>query len=252
MVNIIETRDLTKRYGDKVAVAELNLTVGAGDRFGFLGPNGSGKTTSIAMLTGTLQPTSGTASVASEPVAQAAASGRIGVVLGDNLLVEPTYTPIRYLRYWGRLFGIPHAAATARAESLLDLLNMNEFGQTPMRKLSGGTRRKVEIARALLPRPTLLFLDEPTRELDLVSKEAIWGALRDASDEENLTLFVSSHEPAEIEALCDEIAIIREGRLSWRGKTRSLADAQGGITNQLIERLGGKRGVGRVTARPTD
>lgn len=240
MVSAIETRGLVKRFGSLVAVDRLSLRVERGETYGFLGLNGAGKTTTVRMLAGTLPPTEGTATVLGVEVADGPEDvrRRVGVVFGDNIVAEPRWSVVRYLRWFGALYGLPRGEADARARHVIERLRLGDFAEKPTGTLSGGNRRKVEIARALLHGPQLLFLDEPTRELDIPSKYATWEFLRDLR-KDGVTLFISSHDVHEIEQLCTRIGVIRAGRLVWGGKPSDLPREGGSLVGTLSRTLEG-------------
>lgn len=220
---VIETRALGHSYGDVTALRSIDLSVRAGEAYCFLGLNGAGKSTAVRILTGTLLPTRGDATVLGCAPTDAALTHRIGVVFGDNLVPEPRWSPARYLRHWARMQGVPDARARTRIEELLATLQLDAFAERPIGRLSGGNKRKVEIARALLHEPELIFLDEPTRELDIPSRHAIWNHLAALRDR-GTTLFLSSHDVQEVEALGDRIGVIQEGRLAWEGTPDALVE----------------------------
>ncbi len=238
----IETRDLTKHYGDVKAVRALDLTVQQGEIYGFLGLNGAGKTTTVRMLVGALPSTSGQARVMGYDVAdeQEKIANRIGVVFGENITPEPSFSPVRYLRHFGRLYGLSKDEIDQRARRLFALLDLDDYAERPIGNLSGGNKRKVEIARALLHAPDLLFLDEPTRELDIPSKREMWSLFRSLVDESGVTVFLSSHDVQEIASLCDRIGIIRNGVKTWDGKPSDLAPSEQKLVDALSDRLEGK------------
>jgi ABC-2 type transport system ATP-binding protein len=237
----IATHGLTKRFGDRTAVDDLDLTVPRGEVYGFLGLNGAGKTTTVRMLAGSLPPTRGRATVLGHEVPhdRRAVAREVGVLFGENLTPEPGFSPIRYLRHVGSLYGLDRPTVDDRARQLFDLLDL-EGEQRPTRELSGGNKRKVEIARALLHGPTVLFLDEPTRELDIPSKRELWQLFGALADEEGVTVFLSSHDVQEIAALCDRIGILRQGVKTWEGTPDELTADGRDLVDALGDRLEGK------------
>jgi ABC-2 type transport system ATP-binding protein len=238
---VIETRQLTKHYGDVKAVRELDLTVRQGEVYGFLGLNGAGKTTTVRMLAGALPPTSGNASVLGhDPTRtnEALAQG-IGVVFGDNITPEPGFSPIRYLRHFGSLYSLDRQTVDRRARELFDILDLDDYEERPIGDLSGGNKRKVEIARALLHGPRILFLDEPTRELDIPSKREMWRLFRHLVDEGTVSVFLSTHDVQEIATLCDRIAILRKGIKTWGGRPDEMTADGTDLVDALSDRLEG-------------
>lgn len=220
---VIQTRGLGHDYGNVTALQTLDLEIAPGETYCYLGLNGAGKSTTLRILTGTLLPTRGEALVLGDKPTDPKLTSRIGVVFGDNLAPEPRWSPARYLRHWATMQGLTNAHATQRIHAVLETLQLEEYASRPIGKLSGGNKRKVEIARALLHEPELLFLDEPTRELDIPSRHAIWNHLAELRDA-GLTIFLSSHDVQEVETLANRIGIIQEGRLVWEGTPHQLAE----------------------------
>lgn len=239
MVTAIETQGLTKRFADVIAVQDLDLAVDQGEVYGFLGVNGAGKTTTVKMLAGALPPTAGGARILGVDVVDdpQAIAPKIGVVFGENIQPEPTFSPVRYLRYFGSLYGLDRETIDDRARTLFKILDLTSDAERAIGDLSGGNRRKVEIARALLHKPRLLFLDEPTRELDIPTKRSMWRFFQQLAERMRVTIFLSSHDPQEIGALCDRIGVIREGRLGWEGKAATLAREDVPLVDALSEKL---------------
>jgi len=239
--DVITTHGLTKRFGDVTAVESLDLAVREGEVYGCLGLNGAGKTTTVRMLTGALQPTEGAATVAGVDVTEDAnrAASNLGVVFGENITPEPGFSPVRYLRYFGSIYGLDRDTIDRRARRLFDILAL-EGAERPIRELSGGNKRKVEIARAMLHGPRILFLDEPTRELDIPSKRELWRLFQYVADEGNVTIFLSSHDTREIATLCDRIGVLRSGRLAWEGTPSSLASGDQALVDALGDKLEGE------------
>lgn len=245
MVNAIETDGLAKRFEDVTAVDDLSITLETGEVYGCLGLNGAGKTTTVRMLAGALSPTEGQARVLGVDVVEnpREIAPNVGVVFGENISPEPSFSPVRYLRYFGALYGLDRSTVDERARKLFDLLDLKRDEERPIETLSGGNRRKVEIARALLHRPRLLFLDEPTRELDIPTKQSMWRLFRGLASELGVTIFLSSHDPQEIGTLCDRIGILQGGCLAWEGSSAELADGK----DELVDALASK-----LTAGPTN
>ena len=251
----IEVRGLEKRYGDHTALAGIDLSVSRGACFGLLGPNGAGKSTTVGVLTTLLSPTAGSATLLGHDVVRerAAVRARLGVVFQEAAL-DPELTAREQLRLHARLFRLEAPAAVA--DSWIERLALREHADRPVRKLSGGLRRRVEIARGLLNRPGVLFLDEPTTGLDVAARAQIWDELRRLRDSGDTTLFLTTHSMEEADALCDEIAILDDGRVRVTGPPERLKSELGGdvVTLRLrraepvIEsRLGTLAGVQRVS-----
>ncbi|NLD44255.1 MAG: ABC transporter ATP-binding protein [Chloroflexi bacterium] len=209
----IETRGLTRYYGDLCAVDHLDLEVGQGELFGFLGPNGAGKTTTIRMLTGLIRPTEGTARVGGHDVARdvLAVKSLVGMVPQRSSLYAELSARDNLI-FVAKLYGLPRAEWRPRAEALLAQVGLAERADSQFRTLSGGMKRRLTIAAALVQRPAILFLDEPTTGLDVQAARGIRrlvAGLRNAG----VTVFLTTHLISEAEALADRVAIIVRGRL---------------------------------------
>nr|WP_245654528.1 ATP-binding cassette domain-containing protein [Streptomyces violens] len=218
---------LTKRYADAEAVCGVDLHVRPGETFGFLGPNGAGKTTTIAMLCALARPTSGRAVVAGADVRTQQQQVRRGVgLLFQQSAVDPDLTLERNLYLHARLYGLPRARSRARSAALLELTGLTERRRHRVRTLSGGLRRRLEIARALLHEPGVLFLDEPTVGLDPHSRAQVWDHLARLRAHRNTTVFVTTHYLDEAEH-CDRVAILDRGRVVAEGTPAALKAAIG-------------------------
>jgi ABC-2 type transport system ATP-binding protein len=210
----VDARGLAKTYpGDHLAVDGVDLTVAPGEIFGFLGPNGAGKTTTIAMLCTLARPTAGHAAIFGADVAAEPERVRrlVGLLL-QHTAIDPDFTCAQNLYTHARLHQLPRAQARARTRQVLDLAGLADRRRRKASTLSGGLRRRLEIARALLHQPRLLFLDEPTTGLDPYARTQIWQNLIRLRNEHRTTLFVTTHYLDEAEH-CDRIAIIDHGRI---------------------------------------
>jgi ABC-2 type transport system ATP-binding protein len=219
----VEMDGITRRFGDFVAVDRVTLKIPKGRLYGFLGLNGAGKTTTIRVLTTLLPPTSGIAKLWGHDVVKEPLAVRrlIGLVSDETSESQSTWTAREYLLYFARLRHMknPHD----QVERFLDQVGLDvAFRGKLMATYSTGMNRRVEIARALMGDPKVLFLDEPTRGLDLPAKREMWSLLRRLAVDENVTTFLSSHDSHEIRSLCDEISVIARGRLVYTGATRDL------------------------------
>ncbi len=214
----IQTHGLVKRFGDLVAVDGLDLTVPAGTMYGFLGPNGAGKTTTLKMLTGLLRPTAGRAMVAGFDVVvqPLEVKRRIGVV-PETLGLYERLTGHEYLELVGRLHGLDASTIERRRGRLLERLGLADKAGTLTVDYSGGMKKKLALAAALLPDPQVLFLDEPFEGVDAVSARAVKDMLRTLVDQRGVTVFFSTHIMELVEKLCDTVAIIDHGRLIAHG-----------------------------------
>lgn len=215
---VIAARSLSRSFRNGVeAVRGLDLTVDPGEVFGFLGPNGAGKTTTVRMLCTLLPPTSGTATVAGlHVVAQAAAVRRqIGVALQD-IGLDPVQTGRELLELQCGLYGITGRRGRARAEELLTLVGLTDAADRRTKTYSGGMKRRLDLASALVHSPTVLFLDEPTTGLDPASRQTIWAEVR-RINAGGATVFLTTQYLEEADQLCDRLAIIDEGRIVAEG-----------------------------------
>jgi ABC-2 type transport system ATP-binding protein len=234
-VPAVRAEGLVKHYESRAGVIEavrgVDLRVEAGEVFGFLGPNGAGKSTTVRMLTTLLSITSGTAEVAGVDVASApdAVRHRIGVALQEAGL-DPRQSGRELLVLQARLFGLsPHDAAS-RAEALLALVELEEAADRRIKGYSGGMKRRLDLASALVHEPEVLFLDEPTTGLDPASRLTIWDELR-RINEHGTTIFLTTQYLEEADQLCDRLAIIDDGRIVREGTPADLKA-------ELRERLG--------------
>jgi ABC-2 type transport system ATP-binding protein len=219
----IETVALTRRFGSFVAVDGVTLRIPKGELYGFLGLNGAGKTTTIRMLTTLLPPSAGSAKVWGHDVHREPLAVRrlIGLVSDETSESQSTWTAREYLGYFARLRGIAHPAD--EVERILDAVGLAPaFRGKLIGSYSTGMKRRVEIGRALMGGPKVLFLDEPTRGLDLPAKREMWRLLQDLARREQVTTFLSSHDAQEIRTLCSEISVIAGGRLVFTGRVRDL------------------------------
>ena len=217
---ILEAVDLVKKYGDHVAVDCISFTIQEGEVFGLLGPNGAGKTTTLRMLLGLIAPDAGTATLLDLPVPQAAREARIrvGVVPQmDNL--DPDFSVRENLLAYGRYFGMDKAAIAARVPELLEFAGLASKGDAQISQLSGGMKRRLTLARALVHDPDILFLDEPTTGLDPQARHLIWQGLRRLIAE-GKTIVLTTHFMDEAERLTDRLAILDHGSIVAEGAPR--------------------------------
>jgi ABC-2 type transport system ATP-binding protein len=223
----IQTNGLTKQYGQAVVVNKLDLTIESGQFYGLLGPNGAGKSTTIHMLTTMTSVTEGEAlidgqSVRDNPVAIRAA---VGLVFQDSAL-DRTMTIDENLQFAAALYNLNKQQATQRIEELLAIFGLAKHRHKKLLALSGGQRRAVDIARGVLHRPKVLFLDEPTIGLDLPNRRAIWRFVEQLRKQDGMTVFLTTHYLEEAEA-CDRVDFIQQGVLQQGGSPAELIKQQG-------------------------
>ncbi|AFM17275.1 ABC-type multidrug transport system, ATPase component [Mycolicibacterium chubuense NBB4] len=209
---------LTRRFGETTAVDHVNLTVPNGAAFGLLGRNGAGKTTLIKMLITLLPPTEGTARVAGFDVRTQAQQVRRHVGYVPQLLsADGSLTAWENMSVFARLYHIPRRQRRDRIDNALQFMGLTEVAHRLVRDLSGGMIRRLEIVQSMLHRPAVLFLDEPTIGLDPAARREIWRGLRDLIAVSGTALFITTHDMEEAETLCDQVAIMRHGRVVRQG-----------------------------------
>lgn len=224
----IEVAGLTRSFGKTCAVDRIDFRVDRGELFAFLGPNGAGKTTTINMLTGLLKPDAGEVryhGVLFDPQ-RLAVKRLIGVVPQHNNL-DRELTAAENLLIHGRLFGMSGKQLQQRIDLCLDFADLSAKRDTPAAKLSGGMKRKLVIARALLHQPEILFLDEPTVGLDPHSRRKMWAFLRRINQEQNCTVFLTTHYIEEAESLADRVLIIDQAKIIASGTPEQLKQSAG-------------------------
>jgi ABC-2 type transport system ATP-binding protein len=225
----IEVEDLTKAYpGGTVALAGISFAVERGEIFGFLGPNGSGKTTTVRILVTLLRQTSGIARVGGFDTDDQA--GRVRELIGyagQSVGVDDDLTAAENLALGGVLHGIGRDEGRRRVGDLLELFSLGEVAGVRAGRLSGGLRRRLDLAQALVHRPAVLFLDEPTTGLDPQSRNALWSLLRHLSDS-GTTVFLTTQYLEEADRACDRVAILDDGRLVRVGTSKELKHEVGG------------------------
>ena len=225
---VLETRDLTRRFGDLTALDRVNLRVEAGRIFGLLGSNGAGKTTAIKMLTTLLPPTSGTATVGGFDIRRQAS--RVRRVIGyvpQMLSADGNLTGYENLLIFAKLYDVPRRERMSRIADALALMGLEEAGGRLVREYSGGMIRRLEIAQAMLHRPKVLFLDEPTVGLDPIARNSVWERLRQLQGEFQTTVFLTTHAMEEADTLCHEIAILHRGAVAVTGSPEALKASLG-------------------------
>jgi lipooligosaccharide transport system ATP-binding protein len=253
-------RELRKSYGTHEVVAGIDLELKPGECFGLLGPNGAGKTTTLRLCLGLTDPDGGTISMFDQPIPRSArkARARVGVVPQiDNL--DPDFTVRENLMVYGRYFGLSKSHIDARIPALLEFAGLANRAGDSIKALSGGMKRRLTLARALINDPDLIFLDEPTTGLDPQARHLIWQRLRQLAAQ-GKTIFLTTHFMDEAERLCHRLAIMDHGRIMAMGTPRDLVAAH--IEPQVVEVFGdgaegwacrpGRRAVRAVRANRRD
>jgi ABC-2 type transport system ATP-binding protein len=240
-VYAVETQELRKEFsGDVVAVDGIDLQVNEGEVFAFLGPNGAGKTTTVRMLTTLTRPTAGRASVAGFDVATEQHSVRrsIGVALQEAGL-DALATGRELLVLQGQLCGLSSAEAKVRAQEMLELMGLTDAAERQVKTYSGGMKRRLDLASALVHRPRMLFLDEPTEGLDPASRAAVWAEVQRLNQQAGMTVFLTTHYMEEADRLADRVAIIDHGRIVSEGSPAALKASIGADVVTVALRNGG-------------
>ncbi len=235
----LELRNVTKRFGDKVAVDDLSLSIEEGSFIGLLGRNGAGKSTTLKMATGLLLPTSGTITVLGLDIATRGLEARrlMGVMPEDMALLELLTGP-QYLRFVGRMHGLDDAVIDRRAAELFDTLDLRPGARTLVADYSFGMKKKLALSSALLHGPKVVFLDEPFEGIDAVTNRTIKDILL-SLQQRGVTLVLTSHILEVVERLCPRIAIIDEGKLKAFGTPDELGRGAGTLESLFVGLVGG-------------
>jgi len=244
--SIITARGLTKRFGEATAVAGIDLAVPAGQCFGILGPNGAGKTTTLRMVLGQTVPSGGTLEVLGEtmPARRRAVRRRLGVVPQiDNL--DPDFTVEENLYVYANYFGLGRREVGNWIHEILELVVLKERASSPINALSGGMKRRLSIARALVNDPELLVLDEPTTGLDPQVRHLIWSRLRELK-RGGKTLVLTTHYMEEAERLCDQLVVMDGGKIVSQGTPAALIKAH--VEPDVVEVQGPYDAVERIVS----
>lgn len=254
MTYLIETKDLTRKFGNLTAVDKLNIQVKQGEIFGLLGPNGAGKSTAISMLCTILKPTSGTALVNGYDIVKQPSQVRksIGIVFQDPS-VDDLLTGRENLKMHADLYGVPPGEQKEQIDKVLALVELEDRANDRVRNYSGGMRRRLEIARSLIHYPKILFLDEPTIGLDPQSRDHIWTYIRELMKAKDITIIMTTHYMDEADKLCDRVAIIDHGVIMALDSPKALKEQLGGETitvktknNQLYMDKLKQAGIGKT------
>jgi ABC-type multidrug transport system ATPase subunit len=246
----VSARALSHRYGERLALDSVDLDVAAGVVFGLLGPNGSGKSTFLTLLAALEKPQSGSITVFGRPP-EPALRARIGTVFQENAQ-DPLMRVGEHMTLAGRMFGLPRSVLQGRTLRLLDAFGLRGRDRERISSLSGGMRRRLEVARALLHDPDLLLLDEPTTGVDADERAAIWQGIRNGRDR---TVILATNDLAEADNVCDQVAFVRAGKVVASGtpgglkrglRRDSVRLLWPGVREDQLNKLGGLRGVGTV------
>lgn len=237
----LELRHVTKRFGQKVAVDDLSLTIEEGEFVGLLGKNGAGKSTTIKMATGLLEPSSGSITVLGLDLARNALEvrRRMGVMPEDMALLELLTGP-QYLRFVGRMYGLPDSLIDSRAQELFDTLDLRPGARTLAADYSFGMKKKLALCSALLHSPRLVFLDEPFEGIDAVTNRTIKDILL-GLQRKGVTVVLTSHILEVVERLCPRIAIIDDGKLKAFGTPDELGRGNGTLESLFVGLVGGEQ-----------
>jgi len=231
---VVEVEALTRRFGDHVVVDALTLAVEPGEVFGLLGPNGAGKSTTLKMLTTLLPPTSGTARVAGFDIVRQSSTVRRMIGYVPQLLsADGSLTGYENLLISAKLYDVPRAQRQARIAEALAFMGLTENADRLVREYSGGMIRRLEIAQAVLHRPPVLFLDEPTVGLDPLGREAVWERLARLRADHGTTIVFTTHLMEEADRWCTRVAILHRGKLAAIGAPVDLKASLGEMGNTL-------------------
>jgi ABC-2 type transport system ATP-binding protein len=221
--SIIQVAHLVKRFKDLTAVDDISFTVEAGEIFAFLGPNGAGKSTTIKVLITLLAPTSGTAMIGGYDIARHAPEVRTTIGYVPQMIsVDGTLTAYENLMLMAQLYDIPRAERKERIREMLSFLNLEGQADALVRTFSGGMIRKMEVGQAMLHRPKVLLLDEPTTGLDPVARQNVWEHLFDLRGRFNTTIFFSTHNMEEADEVSDRVAVMNRGKIAATGTAEEL------------------------------
>lgn len=241
----VEIEHLVKRFGDLAAVNDVSLKIKKGEIFGLLGPNGAGKSTTINMLLGLLEPTEGKVIVNGVDMRKSPHTARNGIgIVTQETVVEPELTAEQNLRIFGRLYHIPPSELPKDIEFALELADLTAFKNAYAGTFSGGMKRRLETAKALMHAPELILLDEPTTGLDVQNRTKIWNLLRDINRKQNVTILLTTQYLEEADQLCNRIGIIDHGKLIALGTPAELRQKIG--MSNIIEVAAEKEDLQRV------
>ena len=260
MSNILEVDNLVKKYGDFAAVNGVTFNVEEGEIFGLLGPNGAGKTQTISMLTGVIEPTSGTARIGGFDIKdQTMEIKKINGLVPQDLALYPTLSARANLQFFGRIYGLHGQELKSRVEDVLRIVALTDRADQAIEKYSGGMKRRVNIAAGLVHQPRLLFLDEPTVGVDPQSRNHIFESVQRLNRERGMSIVYTSHYMEEVELLCERVAIIDQGQIIAMDTVKNLIAILGGgvvqigldaVDDELLENLSALPAVKQTTIVP--
>lgn len=216
---MIKIDKLNKVFGDKVVLKGLTFSISEGEIYGLLGPNGSGKTTTINILCNLLDADSGTIEIKGNPISEDA-KYLIGIA-PQEISVYKDLTCEENLKFFAKIYGLPNSHSSTRIKDLIELFRLNEYAETPVSQLSGGWQRRINIAVALVHSPSILILDEPTSGLDVEARYDLWKLIEDLK-KTDVTILLTTHYLEEAERLCSRIGILQNGRLIAEGSLQDL------------------------------
>jgi len=235
---MIRIENVTKRFGSKVVVDNISLHVERGKLFGLIGPNGAGKTTTISMIIGALSPDTGTIQINGGKPGDQSVKRLLGIV-PQTLAVYENLSAHENLDFFGRLYGLTGNDLKDRIQHVFEIVNLTERRHERVSKFSGGMKRRLNIAAALLHRPSLIILDEPTVGVDPQSRNAIFESLKKLKDE-GCTIILTSHYLEEAQKLCDRVAIMDEGKVIAEDTVGKLISTYGGKSVLIVETSQGR------------
>lgn len=236
---MVKLEKVTKRFGAKTVVDNFSLEVGRGELFGLLGPNGAGKTTTINMIIGALAPDSGMIGINGSGTPGKQAIKRLMGVVPQTLAVYETLTALQNLDFFGRLYGLAGRELKDRIDRVFEIVNLSERRNEKVSKYSGGMKRRLNIAAALLHQPSLLILDEPTVGIDPQSRNAIFESIQILKNE-GCTVILTSHYIEEVQQLCNRVGVMDEGKLVAEDTVEKLIANYGGKSTLTVETVRGK------------
>ena len=255
--SILVTRDLRKQYGDHEVVKGISFSVKEGEVFGLLGPNGAGKTQTISMLTGVVEPTSGTAEIGGYDIRkQMNQVKKVNGLVPQDLALYPTLSARANLNFFGRIYGLHGKELSERVEDVLRVVSLSDRANEPVENYSGGMKRRVNIAAGLVHQPRLLFLDEPTVGVDPQSRNQIFESVMRLNKDRGMSIVYTSHYMEEVELLCDQVAIIDNGEIIALDTISKLIALMGGgvihmgvhqADDELLAQIGELAGISLAT-----